>query len=75
MGISTRSIPFMDDRIAIRVDEGSSEYITHMQTGRKLSLEDFSRGESVSVEEVLETGELIFRTQDYSRFACGKVVR
>ena len=74
MGISTRPIPFTDDRTAIRVDEGSREYITHMQTGRKLSLKQFARGQRVSVEEVVETKELIFRTEDGARFACGKQV-
>lgn len=72
MGISTRPIPFTDDRTAIRVDEGSREYITHMQTGRKLSLRQFARGQRVTAEEVVETGELIFRTEDGARFARGK---
>ena len=71
MGMTTRSIPFTDMDTAIRVTEGSREYVTNMQTGRKLSLRKFARGERVSVEEILETGELIFRTQSGTRFACG----
>jgi len=74
MGISTRPIPFTDDRAAIRVEEGTREYITHMQTGRKLSLKQFARGQRVSVEEVVETEELIFRTEDGARFARGERV-
>jgi len=74
MGVSTRMIPFTDDRVAIRVTEGSREYVSHMQSGRKLTLRQFARGGRVAVEEVMETGELIFRTQDGARFACGDPV-
>jgi len=72
MGISTRQITLTDNTLVIRVEEGTREYITHMQTGRKLSLRQFARGQRVTAEEVIETGELIFRTEDGERFARGK---
>lgn len=70
MGMTTQNTQCAP-KTRIRVHEGSSEYITHMQTGRKLSLAQFARGEPVTVERVLETGELIFRNQSGTRFACG----
>ena len=71
MGTTTRTVPFIDDRTAIRVTEGSAEYMTNMISGRSLSLRKFARGDDVIVEEVIETGELIFRTVGGTRFACG----
>ena len=74
MGVSTRMIPFTDDRVAIRVTEASPEYVSHMQSGRKLTLKQFACGGRVAVEEVIDSGELIFRTEDGARFACGDPV-
>jgi hypothetical protein len=71
MGVSTESIPFTDDRMAICVNEGSCEYMPHMQFGYELSLRNFSQGQRVFVEKVIETGEFIFRSEDGTRFACG----
>lgn len=75
MGMSTKSVSFVDDRLAIVPDECSSKYVNYLRYSKKLSLRQFSKGRRVSVEEVIGTGEFIFRTEDGADFAMGQVAR
>lgn len=75
MGMTTKSVPFADDRIAIVPDECSPKYVNYLRYSKKLSLRQFAKGRRVCVEEIVGSNEYIFRTEDGSEFASGPVAR
>lgn len=75
MGMSTKSVSFVDDRLAIVPDECSSKYINYLRYAKKLSLRQFAKGRRASVEEVVGTDEFIFRSEDGLDFARGVVAK
>jgi len=75
MGMSTKSVSFVDDRLAIVPDECSPKYVNYLRYSKKLSLRVFGKGRRVNVEEVVGTNEFIFRSEDGVDFAMGRVAR
>jgi hypothetical protein len=60
MGYSTQSVPFFTDDIAIHVSEGTEAH----DIGKRRTLRGFARGQRMSLERIIETGEYVATRQD-----------